>query len=267
MHRLTRLVRFAINAEADSQLSQLPSNSYGGYPSLTGAGQFFELAVTVEGPLLPPGDYMLNIKEIDQAVRRKVIPIFAEDLRSQKFGGGAGTLGRAHQALEKAWPNVSLVCIELSLTPFFSLTINRSEAPMVRTSQKFEFCASHRLHNPDLSDEENRRIFGKCNNPRGHGHNYELQVTLIGVPDSSGRIMPMAEFERIVSETVIEKFDHKNLNAELDEFKNVNPSVENIASVIYGLLKPRFAPGRLASVTVWETPKTFCQYSESASQH
>ena len=112
---------------------------------------------------------------------------------------------------------------------------------MIRTSQKFEFCASHRLHNPDLSDEENRRIFGKCNNPRGHGHNYELQVTLIGAPDSTGRLVPTTEFERIVSETIIEKFDHKNLNCELDEFKSVNPSVENIARVIYQMLQPRFS--------------------------
>jgi 6-pyruvoyltetrahydropterin/6-carboxytetrahydropterin synthase len=267
MHRLTRIVRFAINSEIDGQLAQSPSNSYAGYPSLTGAGQFFELAATVEGPLQPPGDYLLNIKQIDQQVRAKVIPIFAADLESGKFGSGVATLQRSAAALTNAWPNVSLVRVRLSLTPYCSLTLNISEAPMVRVSQKFEFCASHRLHNATLSDEENRRIFGKCNNPRGHGHNYELEVTLIGKPDANGRLMAITEIERIVSETVIDKFDHKNLNCELDEFREINPSVENIARVIYQMLKPHFGGHlqmpALAAVTVWETPKTFCEYSEN----
>ena len=122
MHRLTRLVRFSINAEEDNQLSLPPSNSYAGYPSLTGAGEFFELAVTVEGPLQPPGDYLLNIKEIDQAVRRKVIPVFAGDLRNAKYGSGIGTLQRSAAALEKTWPNASLV----SLANCLSLLIAHS---------------------------------------------------------------------------------------------------------------------------------------------
>jgi 6-pyruvoyltetrahydropterin/6-carboxytetrahydropterin synthase len=135
---------------------------------------------------------------------------------------------------------------------------------MVRLSQKFEFSASHRLHNPSLSDDDNRRTFGKCNNPHGHGHNYELQVTLRGTPDDRGVLIYIPAFERVVAETVIDRFDHKNLNLELAEFRDLIPSVENIARVIYRLLKPKFDAQRatLASVTVWETPKTWCEYSE-----
>ena len=135
---------------------------------------------------------------------------------------------------------------------------------MVLLSQKFEFSASHRLHNPSLSDEANRDTFGKCNNPHGHGHNYEVQVALIGEPDSGGVLVDIPTFERTVAEVAIDRFDHKNLNVELPEFENVIPSVENIARAIYRLLKPRFADARarLASVTVWETPKTSCEYSE-----
>jgi 6-pyruvoyltetrahydropterin/6-carboxytetrahydropterin synthase len=130
----------------------------------------------------------------------------------------------------------------------------------------FEFSASHRLHNPALSEEENRRTFGKCNNPYGHGHNYQLQVTLAGVADGNGLLVDVPAFERIVKEAVVDRFDHKNLNVEVGEFEGVIPSVENIARVIYGLLKGRFgAQGvKLASVTVWETPKTWCEYSEEA---
>jgi 6-pyruvoyltetrahydropterin/6-carboxytetrahydropterin synthase len=137
---------------------------------------------------------------------------------------------------------------------------------MIRMSQKFEFSASHRLHNPSLSDEMNRQTFGKCNNPHGHGHNYELQVTLSG-PDGAEMPTPLVQFERIVAETVIDRFDHKNLNEQVPEFAELIPSVENIARVIYRLLKPKLesqqaSERHLASVTVWETPKTFCEYSE-----
>jgi len=135
---------------------------------------------------------------------------------------------------------------------------------MVLLTRKIEFSASHLYHNPNLSAEENRRIFGKCNNPHGHGHNYELQVTLKGNPDASGLLVEIPEFERIVGETVIGRFDHKNLNVELAEFAELIPTVENIAMVIYRLLKPKFnsKQATLASVTVWETPKTWCEYSE-----
>ena len=135
---------------------------------------------------------------------------------------------------------------------------------MMRLSQKFEFSATHRLHNPKADDAENSRIFGKCNNPHGHGHNYEVQVTLKGEPDGNGVLIGIPEFERVVGETVIEKFDHKNLNVELTEFAELIPTVENIAMVIYRMLKPRFGEGQaeLASVTVWETAKTWCEYSE-----
>ncbi len=145
---------------------------------------------------------------------------------------------------------------------------------MVRLSQKFEFSATHRLHNPALSDDENCRLYGKCNNPHGHGHNYEVQVTLRGSPTSAtGLLLDVPAFERIVAATVIDRFDHKNLNVELPEFRDgpdgrgLIPSVENIAMTIYRLLKPRFtdAGAQLASVTVWETPKTWCEYSEDAN--
>ena len=136
---------------------------------------------------------------------------------------------------------------------------------MVRLSQKFEFSATHRLHNPALSDEENCRVYGKCNNPHGHGHNYELQVTLKGTPDkTTGVVVDVPAFERIVAATVIDRFDHRNLNVELPEFRELIPSVENIAMTIHRLLKPKFLDQgiQLASVTVWETPKTWCEYAE-----
>src|SRR5262249_17554479 len=137
--------------------------------------------------------------------------------------------------------------------------------PMIRLSQKFELSASHRLHSAALSDDENRRTFGKCNNPHGHGHNYELQVTITGAPaEDRGVLINVPAFERTVKEVVIDPFDHKNLNVEVPQFRELIPTVENIAMTIYRMLKPKLKSDHasLASVTVWETPKTWCEYSE-----
>jgi 6-pyruvoyltetrahydropterin/6-carboxytetrahydropterin synthase len=260
MFRLTREVRFATNPTPDEQLAGPPSNSYGGYPSLTGIGHYFAARVTLAGDLEPQSQYLINIKRIDQAVR-DALPAVERAVRAGTTA--AALLASLFQPLRSRWPS-QLAELSLSLTPFLSLSIQPSEHPMMRLSQKFEFSATHRLHNPHVSDEENRRTFGKCNNPLGHGHNYEVQVTLLGTPGDRGTLVDIPLFERTVAETIIDKFDHKNLNAEVPQFRDLIPSVENIAKVIHELLKPKLQSdrSRLASVTVWETPKTWCEYSE-----
>ncbi len=264
MFRLTREVRFAINDLPDDQLGSPATNSFAGYPSLTGLGHFFVAAVTLAGEISPQSNYLLNIKQVDQAVRSVGVPLVSRAIRQKQFGGGAKLLVRLFEELRYLWPvGIHLHDLRLSLSPFLTLIVNATEFPMVRLSQKFEFAASHRLHCPTMSDAENARTFGKCNNPHGHGHNYEVQVTLRGVPHANGELMHVPAMERVVAEHVIERFDHKNLNVECEEFKDVVPSVENIAKVIYGILEPKFEQqgATLASVTVWETPKTWCEYS------
>jgi len=263
MFRLTREVRFAINQRDDPQLSAKPSNGFAGFPSLRGFGPHLSLAVTLAGPLDPLSNYLVNIRQIDASVRELAIPAIAAAIHAPRLTSPASLVGDLYVLLD-AGPPLALHELRLNLSPFLIYSICASERPMVRLSQKFEFSATHRLHNPRASAEENRRLFGKCNNPHGHGHNYELEVTLRGRPDGNGLLINVPEFERIVAAAVIDRFDHKNLNVELAEFKELIPTVENIAMTIYGLLKPRFDPQRaaLASVTVWETPKTWCQYSE-----
>ena len=109
-----------------------------------------------------------------------------------------------------------------------------------------------------------RQLFGKCDNPHGHGHNYELEVSIVGSPDASGQLIPVDILEGIVINTVVNRFDHKFLNVETSEFAAVNPTVENIAQTIYTMLRSPIgsAGAKLASVKVWETPKTWCEYSE-----
>lgn len=263
MFRLTREVRFATNPPDDPQLGGPPTNGYAGFPSVTGFGPFLSLQVTLSGPLDPVSSYLINIKQIDATVRELAIPLVAQAVHGGIPARPARLIARLYERLQ-AWRPLVLEELKLNLSPYLSVSTRVSEHPMVRLSQKFEFSATHRLHNPNASEAENRRIFGKCNNPHGHGHNYEVQVTLVGEPDRNGQLMEVPEFERIVGQTVISRFDHKNLNVELPEFRELIPTVENIAMVIHRALKPKFQdqPARLASVIVWETPKTWCEYSE-----
>ena len=136
---------------------------------------------------------------------------------------------------------------------------------MVLLTQSFEFSASHRLSCEGLTDEDNRRLFGKCSNPNGHGHNYVLEVTIAGDPDfRTGVVIDIAALDRIVGERVIEPLDHKNLNVECPEFASLNPTVENIARVIFRRLSDALGDRRLVSVRVWETPKTYAEYAGEA---
>lgn len=130
-------------------------------------------------------------------------------------------------------------------------------------SDRFEFSAAHRLHCPGQSDEWNRERFGKCNNPRGHGHNYEIKVSVeSGLYEDGTSQLSIDRLESIVDELVISRFDHKYLNEDCSEFSDRNPSVENITITCHGLLKEPIAEagGRLTSITVWETGKTSCTY-------
>lgn len=129
-------------------------------------------------------------------------------------------------------------------------------------ARQFEFSAAHRLHCPELSPRENQAIFGKCNNPSGHGHNYKLQATVSVALHPSGASFGFFQLHRIVEEHVIRRFDHKHLNIDAPDFADLNPSVEHIAKVCHDVLAdPIDAAGaRLGSVTVWETDKTSCTY-------
>ncbi len=265
MFRLTREVRFALNSEPDDQLARPPSNSYGGYPSLTRLGYYLTARVTLAGQLEPHSQYLVNIKRIDESVRESV-PDLARAVR-EPGASYTALLSLLYGRLRGTWRE-ALESVALAPSPFLSFSMHSSEDPMTRLSQKFEFSASHRLHNPSVSDEQNRKTFGKCNNPLGHGHNYELQVTLAGTPDARGQLIDLTAFERTVAEAVIARLDHKNLNAEVAEFREIIPSVENIARVIYGWIAPRLKSdvAKVASVTVWETPKTWCEYGEDEGQ-
>jgi 6-pyruvoyltetrahydropterin/6-carboxytetrahydropterin synthase len=123
------------------------------------------------------------------------------------------------------------------------------------------FNAAHRLHQPEWSDEKNAEVFGKCNNPSYHGHNYELIVKVTGIPDSlTGYVMDLKVLSDLIKEQVLDRFDHKNLNLDTDEFKDLNPTAENIAIVIFDLLRPHISTDKEIQIRLYETPRNFVEY-------
>jgi 6-pyruvoyltetrahydropterin/6-carboxytetrahydropterin synthase len=133
--------------------------------------------------------------------------------------------------------------------------------PTVRLTKRAQFSAGHRLHSPELSDEENARLYGRCGNPGGHGHNYTLEVTIEGEAEKrTGMVVSFAEIDEAIRSEVLDRFDHKNLNSEVEPMRGVIPTAENIAVVIWGLLEPRLAPARLVEVAVHETATNIATY-------
>ncbi len=134
-------------------------------------------------------------------------------------------------------------------------------ANMVSVFRKEHFNAAHRLNNPDWDEVTNKAVFGKCNNPHYHGHNYELIVKLTGQPDPvTGYVMDLKILSDIVKEEITERFDHKNLNEDCEEFKSLNPTAENIAIVIYNLLRKRIETSLELQVRLYETERNFVEY-------
>lgn len=131
----------------------------------------------------------------------------------------------------------------------------------VAVFRKEHFNAAHRLDNPALSPEDNQAIFGKCNYPHFHGHNYELIVQVTGEIDPrTGYVMDMKVLRDLIWEKALHKFDHKNLNLDTEEFKELNPTAENIAVVIYNLLRPHIDESKELKVRLYETERNFVEY-------
>jgi 6-pyruvoyltetrahydropterin/6-carboxytetrahydropterin synthase len=133
--------------------------------------------------------------------------------------------------------------------------------PRVAVFRKAHFNAAHRLNNPNWSDEQNAHVFGKCNYPHYHGHNYELIVQVTGtVNPDTGYVVDLGWLNNLIERYVLEKFDHKNLNLDTEEFKTLNPSAENIAIVIYNLLRGHLEAALDLKIRLYETERNFVEY-------
>ena len=128
-------------------------------------------------------------------------------------------------------------------------------------TRKEHFNAAHRLHNALWTDEKNFEVFGKCNNPNFHGHNYDLEVKVIGeVQEDTGYVIDTKQLSDLIKIKVLDKFDHKNLNLDVEEFKDLNPTTENITKIIYMILRPNIETQYELKIKLYETPRNFVEF-------
>lgn len=132
----------------------------------------------------------------------------------------------------------------------------------VTVSRRAHFNAAHRLYRPDWTEERNDAVFGKCNNPNFHGHNYELVASVTGeIDQETGFVMDVKELADLIKRHVEDAFDHKNLNLDVADFARLNPTAENIAVVIWNRLRPHIPVDKKLEVTLYETPRNFVSYN------
>lgn len=267
-HLLTRTVRFCVplSPEADPGTDRPRHNTFAAWPSMAGLGLYCELLVACRRAPHPVSGFVVDIGDVDDAVRRLALPIVAAAVAERDAVDPAALLARIATAVRGEIGHVER--ITWRLTPHYSLAVEVDRMKQVVMRQQFEFAAAHRLHSAALDDEANRRHYGKCNNPNGHGHNYRLEVAVAKALDSD--LPSLQDVERIVHEHVVKRFDHTHLNLDTAEFSEVNPTVERIASVCFELAAAPVAAldpsgrTRLVEVTVWETDKTSCTYRGDA---
>jgi 6-pyruvoyltetrahydropterin/6-carboxytetrahydropterin synthase len=235
-----------------------------------GHGHDYKLEIMVRGPLNDKSGIVVNTTDI-----KRIVNSFVKDELDGKF------LDREHphfqsripttenlieyiwDTLESRFESCELHRIRLHENHY--LSSEKEAGSLTRLTRKYHFCAAHRLHSEHLSPEENRKLFGNCNNPHGHGHNYYLDVTIEGEPDPlTGMIMNLAELDEIVEAEVIDKVDHKHLNLDTVEFKELNPTSEVVAMVFYRMLAPHLP--KLHKIGLWETEKNYFEFCGPGGQ-
>lgn len=263
MHKLARQVRFSINPFLSEDCAGF--NSFASKPAGEGLSIFLELSVEVLGDTAPETGFVINVVEIDKNVREFVVPIFAERIRRDFRSARHIGLAVMTELLRATWDRLSdkfgpikISKLSLKLNPFRTISINAEDVEMVYFSEKFEFAAMHKLWNDDFSERKNFEVFGKCANPTGHGHNYVIEVEIKMPAARNG--FRIGDFERIVDNELIKLLDHKNLNADVEQFSQTNPTIENIAVFAWNRLADKFTDAALNRVSVWETDKTYCTY-------
>lgn len=275
MIELSRTIRFCLNDPepqpaglSEDLIEQPPTvqrpNAHSARPPMRGLGRFYQLRVLCAGQADPVTGYFINIKHIDQAIAQTVLP------HLQRFIGTTqstavipmGRLMRSMIHLLQKPLNETVIELSLDLTPFYALAIRSHSMSSVIIRQQYEFAAAHRLHTDQLDEKENRDLFGKCNNPSGHGHNYRLSVAVRTAIGPDGHITPVEKLDALIDETVIQRFDHQHLNIDVPQFANLNPTVENITVTIYDMIHDQIhrLGMELDEVSVWETDRTVCTY-------
>lgn len=236
---------------------------FGPFASPYNHGHNYRLEVACEGVVDPATGMVVNIKEIDDVLDRDVVAVFdGKSINDEIPGFGARPPTLENLLLDlsgrlKGLP-ADARCIELGLweTDDLWATLTMDKDRTMTLTRKYEFAASHRLHSRQLTEEQNQAIFGKCNNPAGHGHNYVLEVTVSGQPDPvTGMMVDLGELDETVNRLVVDRYDHRHLNEDLPEFRDQVPTSEVIAMEIWSRLDGQ-VPGKLHKVRLLETARS-----------
>jgi 6-pyruvoyltetrahydropterin/6-carboxytetrahydropterin synthase len=235
------------------------ANGFAGIPIAEAFAAHHEITVALVGRPDPRTGYLVGIQDVDALVRAHGWPLLEEMSREPGIPSAGCAVRRLAGALVPHRPaGCRLHSVEWAPSPFLQHSWSPDMPDHATLTEHFEFSAAHRLHCPDLGDDENRRIFGKCNHPSGHGHNYRVAVSVRVAVGAGAPALGAGALASIVNRCVIDRFDHRHLNVDCPEFAGLNPSVEHIAMVCHGLLGREVAAAgaALARVTVWETEKT-----------
>ncbi|HWD41987.1 MAG TPA: 6-carboxytetrahydropterin synthase [Fimbriimonas sp.] len=245
---------------------------FGNWASRFNHGHNYVLDVTVEGHMDSTTCMILNIKRIDDLLKERVVSKFDGKSVNDEVPGFQNTVPTTENMLLHIYdlltagsplPEVvRLTHIKLAETPDLAVELIHLENQMQLTlTRSYEFAASHRLHVPSLSQEENREMFGKCNNPAGHGHNYILEVTVAGEPSPrTGMIADLEALDAKVNELVVDRYDHKHLNHDVPELQGLVPTSEIVAAKIFETLDGKL-PAKLQKVRLQETARNAFEVS------
>jgi 6-pyruvoyltetrahydropterin/6-carboxytetrahydropterin synthase len=243
-----------------------PRNGLLGTPSIDGLGSVHEVVLGVVGTPDAASGYIVGIRDLDALVLASVAPRLRDAWRAAGRVAPGALLAQSAREIERGLPSgVALATVLWRPSPHYAIEWRPTMPDHVMLAEQYEFSAAHRLHSPALSDEDNRRIFGKCSNEHFHGHNYRLEVC-VRIAVAAVPSFGSAQLGPIVGARVLEPFDHRNLNLDVEEFRAVVPSVENIAVACHARLAAAIAAAgaELVRVTVWETERTSATYPADA---
>ncbi|MRG85045.1 6-pyruvoyl tetrahydropterin synthase [Salinibacillus xinjiangensis] len=232
----------------------------------SGHGHDYKLEVMVKGNLNQKSGIVVNTVDIKNVVGKIIDQELDGKFLNKEHPYFIKHIPTTENLVKYLWDMISRSLVDCELhrlrlyeNPYLYSEKVEGEGNMVHLTRKYHFSAAHRLHSDELNEEENLKLFGKCNNPFGHGHNYYLDVCVNGIPDAvTGMIIDLSYLDEIVETFALNKLDHKHLNLDVEEFKGLNPTSEVVAKVVYDMLAP-YLPN-LHKIGLWETEKNYFEY-------
>lgn len=267
---LTRRVSFASGHRYwfDNLSEEENRSLFGKWASPYNHGHNYVLEVSVSGKVNPLNGMVVNIKEIDALLQDAVVSRYDQKSLNDEVAEFQGKSTSTESISQVIWETlqarpldsqIHLTKLRLYETP--QLFVEIGEDDSVQLTRVYEFSSSHRLDVPNLSEDENLDLFGKCNNLAGHGHNYVLEVTVTGRPDEqTGMLADLEAIDTAVESEVVDRYDHKHLNVDVPEFKDVNPTTEVLTRTIWRRLEGKL-PAKLCKIVVRETARSIFEYS------